>query len=98
MAGAALQFDSAPLCASGLDLHEDYRRRCTERSLEKEKKDLKALCWTSCSCQRLEARFAEALFFSSSAPTPDSDPECEPSVGPFESLVQTVTVGFAPWI
>ena len=42
MAGAALQFDSAPLCASGLDLHEDYRRRRTERRLEKEKKDLKA--------------------------------------------------------
>lgn len=35
-----------------------------------------------------------ALFFSSSSPTPDSDPECTPPKDPFENLVQTATVGF----
>eukprot|EP00434_Breviolum_minutum_P036960 symbB.v1.2.032758.t2/scaffold3973.1/size47119/1 len=35
-----------------------------------------------------------ALFFSSSAPTPDSDPKCNPPSDDFERLVQSVTVGF----
>eukprot|EP00434_Breviolum_minutum_P001501 symbB.v1.2.001324.t1/scaffold57.1/size370615/33 len=35
-----------------------------------------------------------ALFFSSSAPTPDSDPKCSPPSDEFERVVQSVTVGF----
>jgi len=35
-----------------------------------------------------------ALFFSSSAPTPDSDPKCSPPSDNFERTVQSVTVGF----
>eukprot|EP00434_Breviolum_minutum_P040925 symbB.v1.2.036390.t1/scaffold5127.1/size30577/3 len=34
-----------------------------------------------------------ALFFSSSAPTPESDPKCSPPEDLFERLVRSVTVG-----
>lgn len=42
----------------------------------------------------ISAEAMGALFFASSAPTPDSDPKCSPPSDGFERLVQSVTVGF----
>jgi len=42
----------------------------------------------------ISAEALSALFFSSSAPTPDSDPKCSPPSDDFERTVQSVTVGF----
>ena len=36
------------------------------------------------------------MFFSSSASTPDSDPECETPEEPLARLVQSATVGLVP--
>ena len=42
---------------------------------------------------RISAAAAAALFFSSEAETPDSDPECEQPEELWREMVQNVTVG-----
>ena len=42
---------------------------------------------------RTSAAAASALFFSSSAQTPDTDPDCEPPEDLWREMVQTATVG-----
>lgn len=41
----------------------------------------------------ISAGALSALFFSSSAPTKEADPECQPPVEPWEHLVRVLTVG-----